>query len=130
MRRVSENEVIAEFLKSDFMPRHSANTRKVCVTLLPIPISVIPVTMPSAAPCSYIRHRSLWKEIPQGTEWYEAEIGEEDTSRFRVFPRAQWRKLASGNFSITNVLEGMRTRGHLLEPLFLAKIASIARGAP
>jgi hypothetical protein len=72
-----------------------------------------------------LRHLALWKELPSDTEWFEAEVNEADLRNIRVFPRAQWRKLADGNFSITRIAERMRTRQHILDSTFLAKIAVI-----
>jgi O-antigen/teichoic acid export membrane protein len=125
IRRVSEDEVIAEFLKSDFhapaFQAYQEDLREV-------------VSNPNLDDAGenakrrallFIRHLSLWKEIPAGTEWYEVEINEADLGRIRVFPRAQWRKLARGNFSITEVVEGMRARQDPVNSLFLSKIARI-----
>jgi hypothetical protein len=53
------------------------------------------------------------------------EIKEADLDHIRVFPRAQWRKLAHGNFSITEVAENLNARRDALEARFLSKIASI-----
>ena len=125
VRRVSEDEVIAGFLKSDF---HSPAFRDYQETLREV------VNNPDLDDAGenakrrallFIRHLSLWKQIPVGTEWYEMEIDETNLAQIRAFPRAQWRRLASGNFSITEVAEGMRTRKHLIDGQFLAKIASI-----
>lgn len=44
----------------------------------------------------------------------------------RIFPRAQWRKVARGSFSAVEVAEGMRTRKHLLEESFVRKIQSMS----
>jgi hypothetical protein len=50
-----------------------------------------------------VRHRALWKELPKDTQWFEIEIEMKDLARIRVFPRAQWRKFAFGNFGLTQV---------------------------
>jgi hypothetical protein len=82
----------------------------------------------------FIRHLALWREIPNGTQWYEVEVNEPDLDHIRVFPRAQWRKLARGNFSITEVVENLQEHRYTLEAPFLSKIASIgdelAKGTP
>ena len=72
----------------------------------------------------FIRHGRLWRELPEGTEWYEVELTPADLQRVRVFPRAQWRKLARGNFAITDVVHGIAQgdRRYLPEAKFLAKI--------
>jgi hypothetical protein len=126
IRRVSEDEVIAGFLKSDF---HSPAFREYQESLRKV------VETPDLDDASenakrrallFIRHLSLWKQIPAGTEWFEVEINEQDLSQIRAFPRAQWRRLARGNVSITEVAEGMRARKHLIDAPFLSKIASIS----
>jgi len=52
-----------------------------------------------------IRHGSLWRQLPRNTEWYEVEVHSADLHRIRVFPRAQWRKVARGNFAATDVTQ-------------------------
>jgi O-antigen/teichoic acid export membrane protein len=125
IRRVSEDEAIAEFLRSDF---HSSAFREYHASLQEI------VRKPNLDDAQenakrrallYLRHLALWQELPNETEWYEAEFDEADLSQIRVFPRAQWRKLANGNFSINEIANAMRTRRHLVDAPFLAKIAAI-----
>jgi hypothetical protein len=67
----------------------------------------------------------LWKELPTETEWYEVEVNEAEIDHIRVFPRAQWRKLARGNFSIPEIVESLRTRRHLVDASFLSKVDAI-----
>jgi O-antigen/teichoic acid export membrane protein len=128
IRRISEDEVIAEFLKSDF---ENVAYRKYHETLRPI------VFTPDAEDKSesakrrallFVRHRALWKELPPDTEWYEVQVTTPDLDRIRVFPRAQWRKLARGNFAITKVVEGIQRRDQASEDAFLMKIAGIRLG--
>jgi hypothetical protein len=52
-------------------------------------------------------------------------VTDADLDNVRIFPRAQWRRIADGNFSATEVADGMRKRPHLLETAFLAKIDAI-----
>jgi hypothetical protein len=42
---------------------------------------------------------SCGSRFQTATEWYEMEIKESNLEQVRVFPRAQWRRLARGNFS-------------------------------
>ena len=53
------------------------------------------------------------------------EIDETNLSQIRAFPRAQWRRIARGDFSIIEVAEGVRTRKHPADLSFLLKIVSI-----
>ena len=125
IRRVSEDEVIAEFLKSDF---HYPAFREYHEALRDI---VANPNLDDAGENAkrrallFIRHLSLWREIPAGTEWYEAELSKEDLINVRAFPRAQWRKPAHGNFSMTKIVEGVRMYHNKLDDQFIAKIADI-----
>jgi hypothetical protein len=75
----------------------------------------------------YIRHSYLWREIPSDTEWYEVEIKPEDLASVRMFPRAQWRKVASGRFSCLQIADGMRKNEDQLDSAFVSKIRAISR---
>jgi O-antigen/teichoic acid export membrane protein len=124
-RRVSEDEVIAEFLKSDF---RDAEFRE-----CPVPWREI-IVHPNLADARQnakrramhlLRHLTLWNEIPRDTEWYEVQINELALEQVRVFPRAQWRKLARGNFAITRIAEDVRARRHKLDAEFISKITAL-----
>jgi O-antigen/teichoic acid export membrane protein len=126
LRHVTEDEVIAEFLKNDF---HYPAFREYHEALCGI------VNNPNLNDASenakrrallFIRHLSLWKEIPAGTKWYEAELTYEDLTNVRAFPRAQWRKPAHGSFSMTKIVEGVRSGHDTLDDQFLAKITDIS----
>ncbi len=125
IRQVAEDEVIAEFLKSDF---HRHEFREYHDSLREI---VLKPDLDNAEENAkrrallFIRHLSLWKELPETTEWYQVEVNEADLDNIRIFPRAQWRRIADGNFSATEVAHGMRTRPHMLESSFLTKIDAI-----
>lgn len=125
LRSVQEDEVISEFLKSDF---HSPEFREYRQSLHVV------VTEPDLRNAEenakrralfYLRHLALWKEIPKGTNWYEVEIDEADFGQIRAFPRAQWRKLARGNFSVRDIAEAIRTCQHPIDGPFLTKMADI-----
>jgi len=73
----------------------------------------------------FLRHRALWNELPAGTEWYELELKASDLAQIRVFPRAQWRKIAQGHFSIIEVAESMSKRESVIDDQFLVKLSEI-----
>ena len=66
--------------------------------------------------------------MPLSTEWFEVEVTESDLSNIRIFPRAQWRRVAHNNFSAPEIALGMRTRSHLLDHSFVSKVAAIGSG--
>ena len=127
IRRISEDAAIAEFLKSDF---HSPSFREYQHSLGEI------VRNPNLhdreenakrRALFFIRHLYLWREIPSDTEWYEAEITLADLGNIRMFPRAQWRKVANGRFSTLAIADGMRKRHERLDSAFVAKIHAIGQ---
>lgn len=127
IRRVAEDEVIAEFLKSDFH-RHEFNEYKESFSDLVLhPNLDDPDENAKRRALLFIRHLALWKELPSDTEWFEVEMTEADLGNIRIFPRAQWRKVARGSFAATQVAAGMRERGHLLDSSFVSKIDDIGR---
>jgi len=75
----------------------------------------------------FLRHKSLWKEVPTDTEWYEVEVNQENLDKIRAFPRAQWRKLAKGDFSITQLISNFQSRKHRVDAKFLMKIDAIGK---
>jgi O-antigen/teichoic acid export membrane protein len=125
IRRVSEDEVIAEFLKSDFGKAEYESYHERLHTIVYAPnLESVNESAKRRALLS-LKHTALWKEIPSDTEWYEVELRETDLPQIRVFPRAQWRKIARGDFTITKVAGRMRSRRNSPSDPFVAKIASI-----
>jgi O-antigen/teichoic acid export membrane protein len=127
IRRVSEDEVIAEFLKSDFNNSAFESYRETLRGLVTTPQLDDAGENAKRRALLFIRHFALWKELPGGTEWFEAEIRTPDLAQIRVFPRAQWRRIARGDFSITTIAERLRTfRSHdVAGETFLSKITAV-----
>jgi hypothetical protein len=67
----------------------------------------------------------LWNELPPETAWYEIELKEAELGRIRVFPRAQWRKIAHADFSLTRIVKCIQKRPDILDERFLAKLETI-----
>ena len=130
IRRVSEDDVIADFLKTDFsnpvFDEYQATLRELVVT--PSLDNVGENAKRRAL--LFIRHFALWKELPEDTEWFEVEIRPADLAQVRVFPRAQWRKIARGKFDIPTIAERLRTfRSHdAAGETFLSKITALRNG--
>jgi hypothetical protein len=107
---VTEDEAIAEFLKSEFYRPVFRDYQEMMQEIVTNPNLEDPVENAKRRALFFIRHFALWKELPVDTEWYEVEIGEADLEKIRVFPRAQWRNFAPRTFSIIEVAERMRKR--------------------
>ena len=125
LRRVAEDEVIAEFLKGDFQHRAFSEYWDALGKVVGDPNLEDLSENAIRRALLYTRHLSLWKELPIGTEWYEVEVNETNLGSIRIFPRAQWRKIANGNFAIDKIAEGMLTRQQVLDSAFLSKIRGI-----
>jgi hypothetical protein len=104
-RHVSEDEVVAEFLKNDFHSPEFQEYQEVGAHLVSEPALQNPQENKLRRALLFVRHGALWRELPKDTEWFEAEIRSGDLHRIRVFPRAHWRKLALGDFAITQVAQ-------------------------
>lgn len=123
-RQVDENEVISEFLKTDFHSPEFKQYQAALHDLVNAPDLEDQAQNKVRRALFNVRHRSLWKQLPSDTEWYEAEIGATDLERIRVFPRAQWRRLAVGDFDLSQVAQRIsddRYRSRA-SATFLAKI--------
>jgi O-antigen/teichoic acid export membrane protein len=104
-RSVSEDEVIAEFLRNDFQSPEFQKFQEIGAQLVSTPALQDAHENRLRRALLFVRHGSLWRELPRGTKWFEAEVRTADLHRIRVFPRAHWRKLAVGDFSITQVAQ-------------------------
>jgi O-antigen/teichoic acid export membrane protein len=124
IRQITEDEVIAEFLRSDFEnPAYGAYHENLA-TIVYSPNFSNQSESATRRALLFLRHRSLWKEIPLDTEWYEAELRTPDMDAIRAFPRAQWRKLARGNFRLNEIVQQVRNQQHAGDP-FSRKIREV-----
>ena len=126
--RITEDEVISEFLRSDFDDVAYSEYHDSMRSIVDTPNLTSPPDCAKRRALLFLRHLSLWKELPSDTEWYEAEISGKDLEQIQVFPRAQWRKIARGNFvisEVTGVVESMQVQEGLHGSPFLGKIAAI-----
>jgi O-antigen/teichoic acid export membrane protein len=126
VRQVSEDEVIAEFLKGDSRQLEVAGYRDTLGGIVARPNLRDSVENTRRRTSLFRKHLSLWKELPRDTSWYEVEINERELDYIRAFPRAHWRKLARGNFSIAEVAGRVREQRASLPDEFLSKIDRIA----
>lgn len=126
VRQVSEDEVIAEFLRSDFHRPEFLPYQDTFGDIVARPNFNDPVENAKRRALLFTMHLSLWSELPKDTSWCEVEINQEGIDWIRAFPRAQWRKLARGNYSVPVVAGQLRAGRKSLPGEFLAKIDGIA----
>lgn len=123
IRRSSEDEAIAAFLKNDFEDEAYSAYHELLRPIVEFPNLADRLENAKRRGLLYLRQFPLWKEFPRDTQWYEIEVRESDLAQIRVFPRAQWRRVAGGNFDLTGIVEKMRQQ--LANDPFPAKIAAI-----
>jgi hypothetical protein len=126
LRRISEDEVIAAFLHGEINNPAFHGYADILHDIIVSPNCEDPIENAKRRALLFIRHFSLWKELPRGTEWYEIQLRREDLGQIRVFPRAQWRQLGKGSdYSITRIADCMQNRPLGESDNFQAKIAAL-----
>ena len=134
IRRVAEEEVIAEFLKSEFFQPEFERYREQFQEVVARPDLGNPRENELRRALLFLRRGRLWRELPSDTEWWEVELQPLELGRVRVFPRNHWRRFAERSFYLSEMIDNIRERveSASAEP-FVAKmrslIASFARGS-
>lgn len=110
VRRVTEAEVIADFLKGEFYHQEFQRDRERFESLVMAADTSNDAENALRRALLFRRRGTMWRELPSDTQWWEVEPGSADLENLRVFPRAQWRKVASGNFRLADIVERLRSR--------------------
>jgi hypothetical protein len=122
--RVTEAEVIAEFLKGEFYHPEYDRDRSFFDALVNDPRLTDPAENALRRALLFRRRATMWRELPVDTQWWEVELEPDDVERVSVFPRAQWRDIARGNFRASHVAELLR---HEFNPKRPGKLVSKIR---
>lgn len=127
LRRVTESEVIAEFLKNEFYREEFHHDREQFEELV-LGADATDETGNALRRALLFRRRGhMWRELPADTQWWEVEIETEDVSRIQVFPRAQWRKMADGSFLLKDITRRIKTHPfHGRTRDFVSKIQALS----
>jgi hypothetical protein len=127
LRRVTESEVISEFLKNEFYQEEFHHDREQFENLV-LNAELSDEEANALRRALLFRRRGhMWREIPADTTWWEVQIEPEDIERIRVFPRAQWRKVADGSFLLKDIAERVRTeRFHGKTRDFIARVQALS----
>lgn len=113
-RALSEDEVIAEFLRSEFHHPEFDDYRQQFDYLVRKPDLKSARENALRQALLFLRRGAMWRELPENTKWFEVELTDADLARIRFFPRAQWRRMAQGSFYLTDVVEQIRLK--LVDP--------------
>ena len=105
LRRLTEDEVISEFLKNEFYEREYDGLRSKLLDLVYSPDIEDARENTLRRALLFRRRGRMWRELPRDTEWWEVELNAEDLERVRVFPRAHWLRLAHGSLYMSDIVE-------------------------
>ena len=107
---LTEAEVIAEFLKGEFYHHDYDRDRSQFENMVRDPRLSDDAENALRRALLFRRRATMWRELPPDTQWWEVELEPDDLKQIRVFPRAQWRAVAQGDFRALHVAELMDQR--------------------
>ncbi len=120
LERVSEDEIISEFLRAEFYQKEFDKDRRQFEQIVYRPNLENEAENSLRRALLYRRRATMWRELPADTKWYEVDFTPDDSERVNVFPRAQWRSIARGNFRAQLVAEKIRAQFNCASPSPLA----------
>jgi hypothetical protein len=127
LRRLTEAEVIADFLRGEFFHKEYDADRDQFTPIVEHPDLSNATENEVRRILLFRRRDTMWWELPEDRQWWEIEFDPEDVELVSVFPRAHWRKIARGNFSALHVAERVRQLKDGDSDQFLGKISAISR---
>jgi hypothetical protein len=110
LRLVTEAEAIGEFLKNEFYEMEYNRDRDQYEPYVLKPNFADPAENAIRRALLFRRRGHMWRELPADTQWWQVEIEARDLPRVHVFPRAHWRKISDGSYSIGDVVQRIRER--------------------
>jgi len=125
LRRLTEAEVIADFLRGEFFHKEYDADRDQFTPIVEHPDLTNAMENEVRRILLFRRRDTMWWELPEDRQWWEIEFDPEDVELVSVFPRAHWRKIALGNFSALHVAERVRQLKDSDSDEFLGKISAI-----
>jgi hypothetical protein len=126
LRQVPEEEIVAEFLRSEFYHPDFDPYREDFQHLVEHGDLDDSQENLIRRMLLFLRRGRLWRELPAGTEWWEIELNSDDLTRLQSFPRNEWRRYARGGFCLREMIVRIKAdldRGR--RNRFLRKIEAI-----
>lgn len=111
LRRITEAEVIAEFLQGEFFHREYDADRKQFTAIVNHPDLTNETENKLRRALLFRRRATMWWELPDDRQWWEIELEPGDVQHVSVFPRARWFRLARLDFKANYVVQ--RVRRHM-----------------
>jgi O-antigen/teichoic acid export membrane protein len=127
LRRVAEEEIVAEFLRCEFYHPEFDPYRVKFRHLVEHFDLEDPRENFLRRTLLFRRRGGLWRELVAGTEWWEVELTARDLGRLRSFPRNEWRRYAGPGFYLAEMIgriQAALARGR--HDRFLKKISEIS----
>lgn len=127
LQRITEAEVINDFLKNEFYQADFHHDRERYEHLVLEADTTNEYDNAIRRALLFRRRGHMWRELPADTQWWQVQIEPEDLEKIRVFPRAQWRKVSTGSFRLSDIVQRIKTqrfRGATRD--FVAKIQSLS----
>lgn len=128
LRRITEAEVIAEFLRNEFHEADFDRDRVLFARVVQSPDLANEAENAMRRALLFRRRGHMWRELPPNTQWWELELEPADLERVRVFPRAQWTRVANGSYYLADIVNQIRRRAADLgkhEPRMAGKLRGI-----
>lgn len=127
LRRVTEAEVVAEFLRNEFYQEEFHRDRRHFERLVLDADLSNEVENAIRRALLFRRRGHMWRELPEDSQWWEVQLELDDLPRIRVFPRAQWRRVSNGSFLLSDIVHRIRSQefnGKVRD--FIAKVHSLS----
>jgi hypothetical protein len=127
LHRVTEDEVIGEFLRSEFYQQDYSRYWESFSELVNQPDFKDERDNALRRALLFHRRGRLWRELPRDTEWWEVELAPRDLERIRVFARNQWLRYGAPGFLLLDTVEKIKTRisSRSRDP-FIGKVQSLS----
>lgn len=128
LRRVYEDEVIAQFLESEFYQDEFSGMRDMFAPLVTNPNFSDAHENAIRRALLFRRRGRLWRELPDDTQWWEVELASEDVGRIRVFARNHWLRYGAPGFYLLEAAEKIRRRiAAQAHNAFIQKLQSLSQ---
>lgn len=105
LNRITEAEVVAEFLKAEFYRQEYDRDRQKFEAMVHSPDLAHAAENAVRRALLFRRREHMWRELPLDTVWWETEFEPQELESVNVFPRAQWRRISDGNFQALHVAQ-------------------------
>ena len=109
IRRVSEDEVIAEFLRGEFHHPEFDHDRERFAAVVNSLAGSDQRGADLRRSLLFRRRGHVWRELPPDTQWWQVKVEADDVRKMNVFTRRHWPRMNPKDHSVPAFAEGMRS---------------------